>query len=315
MMAVHAARIKASEHHLQAKFEVATNGVMSKATARFVSEFMDFIVLSMDGPPDIHNLHRPMPDGAQSFEDVYRSAKIFSEGSGNLCLRACITSETVSRMEEISDWFYREFRPSSVCFETLQTSHESHEAGLNPPDPWEFSLNFVKAASLLERFGVEVVYATADTKARRISFCPVAGDVIIVSPNSDLAGCYLFEKDWEARGLDLNLGRLSAAGRPLLDEEAIERLRAMNVLNISRCQKCFCKWHCAGGCHVNHSYPGCRETYDDLCIQTRVIALYNILKSLGREDIFEGLIRDRAALREVILQDSDEFHDLELRND
>jgi uncharacterized protein len=315
MMAVHAARIKSSEHKLQAKFEVATNGIMNEATAKFVSEFIDFIMLSIDGPPDIHNIYRPTPNGDQSFEDVYRSAKIFSEGSGNLYLRACITSETVGRMEEISDWFYQEFRPSSVCFETLQTSPESLEAGLNPPDPWDFALNFVKSASVLEGFGVENVYATADIEARRISFCPVSGDVIIVSPNSNVAGCYLLERDWEARGLDLNLGKVSATGKPLLDEETVKRLRAMNVLNIPRCQKCFCKWHCAGGCHVNHSYPGCGDTYDDLCIQTRVITLYNILKSLGRKDVFERLVRDKNAFRQVILQSSDVFDDLELRND
>ena len=315
MMAVHAARIKASEYDLQAEFEVATNGIMTEATARFVSEFIDYIVLSMDGPPDIQDAYRPIPDGDRSSEDVYESAKIFSEGSGDLCLRACITSETVGRMEDISDWFYREFRPSSVCFETLQSSRESLEAGLNPPDPWKFSLNFVKAALLLERYGVEVVYATADTKARRMSFCPVSRDVPIVSPNGDVAGCYLLEKDWEKRGLDLKLGKVSATGRFRLDEKAIERLRAMNVLNISRCQKCFCKWHCAGGCHVNHSYPGCADTYDDLCIQTRVIVLYNILKSLGRQDIFEDLVSDRNALQEVILKSSNDFNDLELRND
>jgi len=210
-------------------------------------------------------------------------------------------------MEEIAAWFYQEFRPSSVCFETLQPSPESMEAGLKPPDPWEFALNFVKASSLLEKVGVEAVYATSDTKARRISFCPVARDVAIISPDGTVSGCYLLERDWEARGLDLNLGHTSAWGKLLLEEEAVERLRAMNVMNISRCQSCFCKWHCAGGCQVNHSYPGCEKTYDDLCIQTRVIALSNILRNLDRDDVFEYLVQDREALKRVILQSSDLF--------
>jgi len=307
MMAVHAARIKAEEHGLQAKFEVATNGMMSEATARFASEFVDFIMLSLDGPKDIHDAHRPLPSGAESFEAVYKSARIFSDGSINLSLRACITSETVSRMEEIAAWFYQEFRPSSVCFETLQPSPESAEAGLRPPEPWEFALNFVKASSLLEKVGVEAVYATSDTKVRRISFCPVARDVAIISPDGTVSGCYLLERDWKARGLDLSLGQASASGKLILEKEAVERLRSMNVLNISRCQSCFCKWHCAGGCHVNHSYPGCEKIYDDLCIQTRVIALSNILRSLDREDVFERLVRNREALERVILQSSDLF--------
>ena len=305
MMAVHAARIKAKEWGLKASFEAATNGVMSEETAGFVGDFIDFIMLSIDGPPDIQNSLRPKPDGSGSFEIVHRSAKIFSEGSGSLCLRTCITSATVNRMQEIASWLYQEYRPHSISFETLQPSPESQKSGLLPPDPWTFALNFTRAASVLEQWGVEAVYATADINMCHLSFCPVSRDVAIISPDGIISNCYLMEKEWKLRGLDLNLGHITGTGEIVLDHHSIETLRSLQVLNKPRCRSCFCRWHCAGGCHVNHTFPGCADAYDELCIQTRIITLFNILKDLKREDVFENLIRDKKYLGRVIFQRSD----------
>jgi len=305
MGAVQAARRIARMHGMGTVFEAATNGFMNEDTTKFVRDSIDCIVLSLDGPPEIQNRHRPRRNGAGSFNQVCRSASIFSEAPGKLCLRACITSETVHRMEEIATWFCTEFRPAAVSFETLQESSESMDAGLKAPDPWDFALHFVKAESLLECAGVKAVYATADTSTCKISFCPVARDVAILSPDGRISGCYLLDKDWESRGMDLHLGRVLPSGKVLIYKNAIQRLRSLNVINKPRCENCFCKWHCAGGCHVNHTFPGCNNRFDDLCIQTRIIALLHILKSLGREDVFDRLTGDQEALQRVILQSSD----------
>lgn len=303
--AVLAARIKAEEYGLRPKFEISTNGIADEETAVFVADFIDSIVLSIDGPADIHDRHRPWPDGSGSFEATFRSAKIFDDGPNGLHLRSCITSGTASRMEEIAEWFGREFRPSSVCFETLQPSPESLEAGLQPPDPWEFAVNFRKAAELLEKKGIETIYATSDISTRRVTFCPVGRDVAVVSPGGRVNGCYLLERDWQVRGMDLGLGEFSDDGTLCLDHGSVDRLRCLNVLNYRRCDGCFCRWHCAGGCHVNHSHPGCPQGYDDLCIQTRAITLYRILQSLDRKDLFDELLSDGTELRRTVLQDPD----------
>lgn len=305
MMVVHAARIRGEEYGLRTRFEASTNGVMNEEMARFAANFIHNIVLSIDGPLDIQNSHRPRPGGEGSFEDAYRSARVFDDGPGHLHLRSCITSDTVSRMEEIAIWFSREFRPSTVCFETLQPSPESEEAGLNIPDPWEFASNYSRAARTLWKSGIKPIYASAELSENRVSFCPVGKDVVIVSPEGEIAGCYLLERDWKARGMDMSIGCFSENGEPEFYEGAVERLRNMNVLNYSRCNNCFCRWHCAGGCHVNHSFPGCPETFVDLCIQTRIITLFNILSGMDRLDIFNELDADKTNLRRVILQPSD----------
>ena len=307
--AVQVAKEEAAGKGLQARFEVSTNGVMNEETARFVADNIDVVVFSLDGPADIHDRHRPAHDGSSSFDIIYRNARLFSAGKCGLHLRACITSETVMRMVEIAEWFCAEFRPQTVCFETLQPSPESATAGLKPPDPWEFASKYIDAAGVLEGKGIETVYATSDISKLRVSFCPVGSDAVIVSPDGKAAGCYLLERDWQARGLDLSLGRFAETGEFVLDEDSVSRLRSLNVLYYPRCRNCFCRRHCAGACHVNHSYPGCSEEYEDLCIQTRIITLFKILAGLGQRDKFERLRQDQNSLSRVIHQESDRFTD------
>ena len=308
--AMHYARARAAGSGLAVRFEVATNGTFSQERCQWVADCFDTVVLSLDGPADVHNFHRPKRGGQGSFEIVTRNAGILSEGQAALCLRACVTRDTVNRMEEIAHWFCETFHPQSVCFETLQPTTQSEAAGLYPPDPWLFARNFIRAAEVLEAWGVEPVYATADIRARRITFCPVGQDVAIVSPDGTLAACYLLRRDWEAQGLDLRLGNIDACGNVSLDLNAVESIRGMNMLNRPSCECCFCRWHCAGGCYVHHRLPGLPGSYDRLCIQARVIALWNILKAMRQEDLARRLLQDSTALEAAVWQCTDRLCDL-----
>jgi uncharacterized protein len=307
--AVYYARARAQEEGIALRFEVATNGTFSARRCQWVADHLDTVVLSLDGPAEIHDRHRPYRGGQGSLEVVARNAEILSEGAAELCLRACITSGTVQRMEEMALWFCRAFRPQSVCFETLQPTAQAEAAGLHPPDPWEFAHNFIRAAQILEGYGVEPVYATADVGARRVSFCPVGQDVPIVSPDGGIAACYLLERDWEAKGLDLRMGHIEADGGVKVDMEAVEAIRELNVLKRPMCERCFCRWHCAGGCHVDHEPSGPAGAYDRLCIQTRTIALSSILKGMGEARLVWELLVDAPAMEAAVRQPSDRLVD------
>lgn len=306
--AYHFARLKAAEMGCTVRFEVATNGTFDEDRCRWAADSLDSIVLSLDGPADIQDRYRHRRDGRGSFQAVVRSARILSEGPAELAIRTCVTAETVGRLPDIAAWIGQEFHPASVCFEPVQPSAFSAAAGLLPPDPWLFSRNFVEAARILEAYGVEPVYAAADISARRVSFCPAGQDVPIVSPDGSIAACYLLPQEWAARGLNLHLGWIEN-DTVFLDNAAVARARGLNVWNRPFCDRCFCKWHCAGGCHVNHTLSGVPGDYDRLCLQTRAIALRNILKALNHDDLACELLQDRPALERAVWQPSDALAD------
>lgn len=311
VLAYHYARLRAARFGCTVRFEVATNGTLDEGRCRWAANSLDSIILSLDGPADIQDRHRHGKDGRGSFEAVVRSARILSEGEAEVSFRACVTSATVTRLPEIAAWLCQEFRPQAVCFEPVQPTAESLAAGLHPPSPETFAYNFVQASQVLEAFGVEAVYATADIRTRRVSFCPVGGDVAIVSPGGSVDACYLLTRDWEARGLDLHLGRIEN-GSVVLDGGAIAATRQMNVWNKPLCSHCFCRWHCAGGCHVNHQLSPVPGDYDGLCIQTRIITLHNILKAMEREDLAHQLFRTPHALDRAVWQPADTLAEVEL---
>ena len=308
----HFARLRAAELGCSVRFEAATNGFFDEDRCRWVADSFDSVILSLDGPAAIQDRQRHRKDGRGSFETVARSARILSEGAAELSVRVCVTADTVAQMAEIAAWLCAEYRPVAVCFEPVQPTPESEAAGLTPPDPWAFAASFIQAAWVLEAHGVDTVYAAADITTRQVSFCPVGQDVAIVSPEGAVNACYLLERDWQVKGMDLRLGAFDN-GAVSLDEAVIESVRGLNVWNKPSCASCFCKWHCAGGCHVNHAPPAAPGDFDALCVQTRVIALRNVLRALGRDDLTPALLADRAALERAVWQRSDALADLGAR--
>jgi len=307
---VHYTRAIAAERQLVPRFEVATNGVFDERQARFVGDYFDAVVLSLDGPEQIQDRHRPMRAGSGSYEAVARTAQLLSDSPTELCVRVCVTRETVGQLEQISAWLCDSFEPSVIDFEVLQATPESDEAGLAPPDPWEFAIHCVRACRVVEQRGVRAVFAAALTEAPRFSFCPVGNDTLIVSPDGRVSACYLLDTDWQSRGMDLDLGWLRGDGTMDLDPPAVARVRDL-ATDKPRCERCFCRWSCAGGCHVNHSYPGCPETYDDFCIQTRIITACQLLSDLGYDDHVDTLLEDRAAMESIALRPTDCLHEWE----
>ena len=96
-----------------------------------------------------------------------------------------------------------------------------------------------------------------------------------------------------------------------INPAAVQNIRAM-VTNKPRCEKCFCRWSCAGGCHVGNTYPGCSADYSDYCRQTRIISACSLLDELNLPEIADTLIDDREALAALACRESDRLMEWEV---
>ena len=309
-VAVHRTRAAAAARGLKPSMEVATNGVYGEDRARFIGDYFDWVVLSFDGPREVQDRHRPISPMRGSFDAVDRTADVLSGSPAHLCLRICVAEDNVAQLADTVHWFCEEHRPSSIDFESLQATPESEAAGLNPPDPYSFAVEYWRARQVAKEHGVDAIYTAAATATPRISFCPLGSDSLIVSPDGRVSACYLAARDWEAKGLDLNLGWLRADGRMDLDMEAVERVRQF-VASKPRCASCFCRWSCAGGCHVNHHFSGGSPVYDDFCVQTRLITACSLLDEIESGPIAEELLENGPAMALLALRPSDCLEDWE----
>ncbi len=160
---------------------------------------------------------------------------------------------------------------------------------------------------MLDSAGIEAAYGALAPDGPRYTCCPVGRDVVIVSPDGRLAGCYQVEERWRARGLDLSLGEIRD-GEVRIDSESVERLRGL-VLDKPRCRRCFCRWECAGSCHVAVTYPGCPSAYPDFCVQTRLIFACRALQGLGRPELVDQLLGDPESVASLSHSPSDRLED------
>ena len=303
-VAVEFASTRAAQMGMQVHFEATTNGLYRAALAKWIADRFGAVVLSLDGPRDIQDAQRPARGRPHAFDTVVESAGIFSHGPVDLILRACITSRTVNRMQEIAQWFAEKFSPSSVCFEALTPTEAASQAGLEPPDPWAFAEHFHRAAEVLGRFGIRAVHATAAIDTARTSFCPLGKDALIVSPEGAISACYLPEGSWKRRRLDLTLGRVQGEAFNI-PESRLAHIRNLNVESRRLCADCFCRFHCAGGCYVNHDTTSEPGRFGPLCIQTRLLTTANLLERLEQHGLVEEWMADREMMERTVWRTTD----------
>lgn len=307
------ATTQASRWGLSLRFEVTTNGLYSARECRWIADHFQGVVLSLDGPPDIQNRHRPGRHGRFLADPIIRNAHILSQSHTGLVLRACVTRDTAPRLPEIAHWFSQEFCPESVCFESLTPNPQATAAGLHPPDPWEFAIAFRAATQILAAHGIETVLSTADLRRNRIHFCPVGQDALIVSPDTGVHACYLLPHRWQQAGLELRLGHLDTTNETWqLDPTALNHIRTLNVLSNPHCTNCLCRYHCAGGCHVNHPATSPTAQWDDLCRQTRLVTITTLLDRLGYTDLATTWLANRSISETAVCQPSDRLSDIPL---
>jgi hypothetical protein len=71
------------------------------------------------------------------------------------------------------------------------------------------------------------------------------------------------------------------------------------------CADCFCRYHCAGGCHVNHDTSGQPGNYDAQCIQTRLITILQLLDRLEQPRLRDEWLADRPSMEISVWQPND----------
>ena len=307
---VHHARLVASRIGVAASLVVSTNGLFGPARRRFVGDYFDRVVLSPDGFREFHDRNRPISADRPSFDEVVATARYLSTVWAQLCIRCCVTSESVLHMEAIARWLCEEFHPPVVNFEPMTERPESRAAGLAPPSPYDFARHALRSWQVLRSHNCAPASAPVFTDGLQNTSCPVGRDAVIVHPDGLLASCYLLPSDWEARGMDLTIGRILADGTVDIRMPDVLGLRRL-IQSKPRCARCFCRLTCAGGCHVNNSYPGCPERYSGSCLATRALTAATLLEDLGQTDMADDLVADPETLDRLSARSSDRVVDME----
>jgi uncharacterized protein len=237
----------------EVRVELETNGYFGPHVRDWVSENVDVLWISCDGPPHIHDRQRPTAGGGRTSDIVYGNIAHFAQveemQSGT---RATLGKEDMARQSEVLDFFHS-LGVKYVC--AAPTYHSPANPTVVTPSLVEFAEHFVPA--YFHALDIGMFYQThliANFDEEVDFYCQASIPAPRLTPDGYVSCC-----DWASLGYeytsgglqDCLYGRWDPVGKKIdYDEEKIENIRRRRVEYLSRhaCRGCPAIKHCAGGC-------------------------------------------------------------------
>lgn len=228
---------------------IATHGVLSENKAAWLANHFDLIGLSCDGPPTIQDRQRPTTVGAGASEIVERTARIFTQFGAPFLVRATITPETMDSQASIVRYIEQHLGAKTIRFEPVYQVDGNSKTGFAPEDAKNFVRAFRSAQETANQLGCNLNLSGARPEEIHGPYCNILRNVLQITPDGGITGCFLGTNSHDAMGKEMFLGRIATESNPLImDMSHIAELRR-NALRIpAKCWSCVNIYHCVRDC-------------------------------------------------------------------
>ncbi|UCE08269.1 MAG: radical SAM protein, partial [bacterium] len=175
---------------IKVHYSVATNAVFTPKQVEWIVKNLDGMSISLDGPPDIQNLQRPLANGKASYDIVAESITGLDEAKFKYGLRSTITNHNVLRMKETVGLFLDCFHPQQIHFEPLFLCGRCLTSKVDAPAPRTFIREFLKAKLLAEKRKIKLAYSGLRLGGVTSTFCGACGSNFCLTPKGDVTSCF-----------------------------------------------------------------------------------------------------------------------------
>lgn len=251
------------------RFTFTTNGVLlNDEIIDYLNENMYNVVLSLDGRPEIHNYFRKDAKGKGSYDKAVENfKKLVEKRQGkNYYIRGTFTHLNPDFLNDIIHLANLGF--DKLSMEPVVTSKDDLYA-LTEEDKKIVMKNYEELANYmleLEKQGrkIEFYHYNIDLKngpclQKRLKGCGSGSEYFAVTPNGDLYPCHQFVSNPDFKMGDIYNGINNAKKH--------EDFLTNDISKKQKCEDCFAKLYCAGGCAANayHSTGDINDVYEDGC--------------------------------------------------
>ena len=230
-------------------FHISTGCVAPMSDLDYLVSEGFTINASMDGPPDIQNRLRPLPNGQPSAPAVERTIRRLVECNASFKVRCTVTELNVRRLAESVD-YWADLGVRYVHFEPINMIGRASVAEMDTPDADVYIENFLAALDRAEARGVGIINSAYMNLLNPSScYCTtVAGDKLMVAPDGAVTLCYEVQ-ECNHPLQDFIIGRYDKEQDEfIIDRTKEDRMHGINVDSYEDCGDCFAKYACAGGC-------------------------------------------------------------------
>ena len=248
--AVEYAENRCRQEGLGLRSTICTNGVVAtEERVHWLAEHIKSITVSIDGPPEIQNLQRPMADGSPSFERVARTIDVLRSLGKPFVFRSTATACTEGKMAEIYTYLVERFHPATICIEPLFICGRCETSQCRPPAAETFINDIVQTMNLTAKTKVPLQYSEGRLFYMDSIFCGASGKNFFVSPHGDVTSCVEVTDTNDPRAEVFMYGSYDHdAGVFRFDVDRYRKLCNLQVQEFDSCRDCYARWHCSGDC-------------------------------------------------------------------
>jgi uncharacterized protein len=266
----------AEKHGFSLDFSLVTNGsLINDEIIKTLEENPVTVSISFEILEDIQNKQRGHFDLVCQTIDTLISHGIIPK------FRSTITQDNVRRQEEMVKFVQNRFpQVYDMMFEAVTDAGSFSSSD----EIKEFYDNYISHFFAAQNLGIETGIKISCSASRNINlleerFCP--GEFAL-TPDGEITICTRISSPMDPGYSDCIYGKVDETGAVKIDHNKFSSLAGDNVYSKEKCNNCFAKWHCGGGCMAQR-YVYNEEVLDLICDFTRSFTKRTILEKLENQ--------------------------------